>query len=272
MSLDHGWHPVNSVARTCQPPPLITYRLIHQNRVRTEPRAKPGIYHRVYHRSGEREADKEWSRAHSATAAARLGSATRPGQLPWQPDHPRNPRSALLALSSAFRNRRIPFQPAAPFAAHTRSSVLLCPPSFHACFFVCCTLLSRSHLRLLSLSLFLSLSIYLSSFLLPSHDVSLWSREQSWPRASSDRCRRKSRRSSWPPGESLSSRMIFCVFLYIEWSARARVHALPRDSYDSYDDTLEFSDDFIVYTLYCNVMIQILKYGISYRIWYLFFF
>ena len=26
MSLDHGWHPtVNSVARTCQPPPLITY-------------------------------------------------------------------------------------------------------------------------------------------------------------------------------------------------------------------------------------------------------
>lgn len=51
------------------------------------------------------------------------------------------------------------------------------------------------------------------------------------------------------------------------------MHALPRDSYDSYDDTLEFSDDFIYILLYCNVMIQVLKYGISYRKnWYLFFF
>ena len=75
-----------------------------------------------------------------------------------------------------------------------------------------------------------SLSIRLSLFYPPplvrcfSLSLSLWSREQSWPRASSDRCRRKSRRSSWPPGESLPSRMIFRVFLYVERYARARVH------------------------------------------------
>lgn len=77
----------------------------------------------------------------------------------------------------------------------------------------------RPFTRAISLALAASLSPFLFAILPPQCSSGA---ERSWPRASSDRCRRKSRRSSWPPGEcSVAPTLSFSFYLQRE-RARSR--------------------------------------------------
>lgn len=270
MSLDHGWHPtVNSVARTCQPPPLITYTDLF-----TRTGLKPSHeQNRAYITEYITDQTNE-KRARNGAVRTRRPPRQDWGLLPGRGSCHGNPTtpethdrlfslfprlSAIIAsLSNPLYLSLHTLAPLSSFnhRAFTPASLSVlrcCPP------------------RAYDFSLYPSISLLSSSPRTMFLSLSLWSREQSWPRASSDRCRRKSRRSSWPPGESLPSRMIFRVFLYVERYARARVHGrftarflwLCDRWWSTSDDTLRFSDDFIIYTLYCNVVIQVLKCGIS---------